>query len=423
MRALVLGSVVTLAAGLLPAGVAEAATGGDLVISEVFGGGGGTNAPYNQDFVELHNRTGSAISLAGYSVQYASAIGSSWTVVNLTGAIAAHGYYLVALATGSNGVALPGPDLSSTSLNISNAQGKVALLSATGACSGTCLSNANLLDYVGYGATASAFEGSGAAPTLNASLSAKRKGSGDTDTNDNAADFQSGTPDPQNTASSPSNPDTDPPTGVKIGPVPPFQASSATTIGWSATDAGVGVAGYTVKVRLASIAADFGAGDIWQNDVSATSADWFGGAGQTACFSVKARDANNNESGYSTERCTAFPLDDPALTPTGFTAVASRGSYFDSVSRATKKGATLVGPTVTGKRFALMVTRCPTCGSVKVLWNNVAIKTIALTAKKTTKRAIVPLPVRPSAETGVLTIVVTTTGKPVLIDGLVVSRN
>ncbi|MFN8620307.1 MAG: hypothetical protein U0869_06135 [Chloroflexota bacterium] len=65
----------------------------------------------------------------------------------------------------------------------------------------------------------------------------------------------------------------------------------------------------------------------------------------------------------------------------------------------------------------LMVTRCPTCGSVKVLWNNVLEETIALTAKKTTKRAIVPLPVRPSAETGVLTIVVTTTGKPVLIDG------
>ena len=48
----------------------------DIVISQVYGGGGNTGAPYLNDFVELFNRGTTTVSLSGMSVQYASATGT-----------------------------------------------------------------------------------------------------------------------------------------------------------------------------------------------------------------------------------------------------------------------------------------------------------------------------------------------------------
>ena len=56
---------------LLP-GKAKASTAGDnVVISEVYGGGGNSGAEYKNDFIELYNPTDAAINLDGWSVQYA----------------------------------------------------------------------------------------------------------------------------------------------------------------------------------------------------------------------------------------------------------------------------------------------------------------------------------------------------------------
>ncbi|HEX5637490.1 MAG TPA: lamin tail domain-containing protein, partial [Gammaproteobacteria bacterium] len=54
----------------------------DVVISQVYGGGGNTGAPYTHDFIELFNRGTSTVSLAGWSVQYASATGTGNFGVN-----------------------------------------------------------------------------------------------------------------------------------------------------------------------------------------------------------------------------------------------------------------------------------------------------------------------------------------------------
>ena len=42
--------------------------GSNVVISEVYGGGGNSGAAFAQDFVELYNPTGSAIDIEGWSV-------------------------------------------------------------------------------------------------------------------------------------------------------------------------------------------------------------------------------------------------------------------------------------------------------------------------------------------------------------------
>ena len=78
-----------------------------LVISEVYGGGGNTGAPYTNDFIELQNTTGAAIPLTGLSVQYRSATGTTSAVTTLSGSIPAHGKYLVAEAAGAHPLGRP----------------------------------------------------------------------------------------------------------------------------------------------------------------------------------------------------------------------------------------------------------------------------------------------------------------------------
>ena len=58
--------------------------------------GASTNGAIARNFVELYNNTDSPITLTGtYSLQYAGATGTDWTVINLSGTIPAKGSFLV----------------------------------------------------------------------------------------------------------------------------------------------------------------------------------------------------------------------------------------------------------------------------------------------------------------------------------------
>jgi hypothetical protein len=173
---------------------------GSVVISQVYGGGGNTGAPFTNDFIELHNRGTTAVSVDGWSVQYVSASGmGTWSVTNLTGSIPPGGYYLVQEAAGAGSPApLPTPDATGT-IAMGGTAGKVALVTDTTALTGACPSGANILDLVGYGTGASCFEGTGPSPATSNSTSVMRALSGFTDTNQNATDFAAGAPLPRNT--------------------------------------------------------------------------------------------------------------------------------------------------------------------------------------------------------------------------------
>ena len=89
-----------------------------LVVSQVYGGGGNAGAPLQNDFVELFNLGLTPVDVSGWSVQYASASGSSWQVTPLSGVIAPGRHYLIAEAAGAScsgapcGDPLPPPDAS-----------------------------------------------------------------------------------------------------------------------------------------------------------------------------------------------------------------------------------------------------------------------------------------------------------------------
>ena len=119
--------VPLVALALVVGAPARASTSG-LVVSQVYAGGGNSGASYTNDFVEIFNGGSSAADLAGWSIQYASAASTSWSVTALAGSIQPGHYYLVQLASsGSVGAALPSPDTTGTT-NIANSGGKVALV-------------------------------------------------------------------------------------------------------------------------------------------------------------------------------------------------------------------------------------------------------------------------------------------------------
>ncbi|WP_188701286.1 ExeM/NucH family extracellular endonuclease [Microbacterium nanhaiense] len=193
-------SVVALGAGafvLVPAAAQAAPDGSGLVISEVYGGGGNSGAPFQNDFVELYNPTDAPIDLAGLSLEYKSAAGGSGGSLTLSGSVAPSGYFLVQMAAGNGaGVPLPAADQVGTA-NMSASNGRVYLFEGSGqfpATEGDIAGAEGLVDMVGFG-TAASFEGS-AAPALSNSTSAARTDAADTDVN--SADLAAGAPTPTN---------------------------------------------------------------------------------------------------------------------------------------------------------------------------------------------------------------------------------
>ncbi|MGI5864470.1 MAG: lamin tail domain-containing protein [Myxococcales bacterium] len=184
----------------------DSSAGSEVVISQLYVGGGSSasGTAFKHDFVELHNRSSSAVDLSTWSFQYSSASGSNWQKVNLTGSIAPGGFYLV--QTGSAGQAgddLPlTPDAVTSSLSMGGTNGKVALVRSQTALSGACpLPSADVADFVGYG-TASCYEGSAAAASPSStSMALFRAGNGCADSDDNLLDFAEATPAPRNSTS------------------------------------------------------------------------------------------------------------------------------------------------------------------------------------------------------------------------------
>ena len=167
-RSLIAFAAVT---ALAPASAAQAASP-DLVISQVYGGGGNSGAPLRNDFIEVFNRGTDPVDVGGWSVQYAAATGTTWTATTLSGVVAPGRYLLVREAAGAN---------PATELPAADAIGNIAM-SATAGKVRVVTGSSDVRDLVGYGATASPFEGSGPAATLTNTTAALRDDDGCTET-------------------------------------------------------------------------------------------------------------------------------------------------------------------------------------------------------------------------------------------------
>jgi hypothetical protein len=224
MKRILLLALLSALALPLAAASARGSGSGSLVVAEVYAAGGNSGAVYTNDYVELFNRGASPVAIDGWTLQYASAASTSWQQTALSGTISAGGRYLVQLASGgTNGTALPAADATGTS-NLAATGGKVALVDdatalTCGASAGSCSTASDLEDLVGYGGAAD-YEGIGAAPAGSATNAMARADGGCTDTDDNAADFATAAPDPQNSSAAASTCSVSPPpngTGASAG--------------------------------------------------------------------------------------------------------------------------------------------------------------------------------------------------------------
>ena len=197
------GRMSVLAALLAGLCVPAMAVSPNLVISQVYGGGGNAGAQYNKDFIEIFNRGAAAVTLNGWSVQYGSSGSTAaWSGKSLlpTFTIEPGQYVLIGQQGGAVGAALPAPVIVAASgFNLSATAGKVALVSDNLTLSGATPATANVIDMIGFG-TANGGEGA-TAPAGSNTTALFRAGGGCADTDLNAADFTTGAPTPRTSAS------------------------------------------------------------------------------------------------------------------------------------------------------------------------------------------------------------------------------
>jgi hypothetical protein len=178
-------------------------------ISQIYGGGGLANAPYQNDFIELHNTGQTAVDVTGWSIQYFGSTQSGPAFrIDLSGVIPAGGYYLAAgrSSNGCNsftapcGVPLPAVDAANLTLNISNTNAMVYLVNYQDTIQGYCRPDIAPLDMVGYGSGVLCYEGDDPAPAATNTTALIREGDGCQDEDQNATDFFTAAPIPRNTA-------------------------------------------------------------------------------------------------------------------------------------------------------------------------------------------------------------------------------
>ena len=161
------------------AGPGNAFAAGNLVISQVYGGGGNANASYTHDFIEIFNRSATSVPLNGMSLQYASATGTgnfgvnSGQLTELPSISLQPGQYLLVqeASQAAVGAPLPTADVTdATPIAMAAGAGKVALVADAASLDCNGGSNpcgpaalARIVDLAGYG-SANFFEGAGAAP-------------------------------------------------------------------------------------------------------------------------------------------------------------------------------------------------------------------------------------------------------------------
>ena len=126
---------------------------------------------------------------------------------------------------------------------------------------------------------------------------------------------------------------------------------------------------------------------------------------------------------WTAETCTAVPLDDRSLSrSSGWTAVTGSAYYRSTAVRASRAGSSLTRTKVVARRVALVVSTCPTCGSVKVYWNGAYKKTISLKSSTTRHKVLVSALSFSSVRSGTLKLVVSSSSNQVRVDGVAVNR-
>lgn len=182
-----------------------------IVINEIYTGGGLLGALLTNDFIELKNVGTTTVTLSGATIQYGPLSGQFTQYHTLPSITlnAGQTYLIQQGSEGNIGINLLNPNLIvdvvlnldgsgpvvGVGLQIGLTSGKVALATNNTRVTGPTASN--VIDFVGYG-LANQYEGTGAAPSPTVLNSITRLNNA-ADTNNNNVDFVAAIPSPQST--------------------------------------------------------------------------------------------------------------------------------------------------------------------------------------------------------------------------------
>jgi hypothetical protein len=203
-----------------------------------------------------------------------------------------------------------------------------------------------------------------------------------------------------------------------LSSLPRFRPRSMIPLDWTGSnDPQSGIDHYTLEQQIAPPDQSFGP---WQEvgTFTETLFEASGTPGDTYCFRVSATNGEGLTSDPSAPRCTSFPRDDRALTPSSLWELRNgTGHYLGTFVKSKRRGQTLTED-VTTKDLVLVATRCPDCGTVKVFIDDELLTQISLQNDVLRKRRVIDVATFASSRSGTVTIKIISRGKRVLIDGL-----
>ena len=169
----------------------------------------------------------------------------------------------------------------------------------------------------------------------------------------------------------------------------------------------------------------------WRSATTTHSARLTGSAGHTYCISARGRDADGmvgpwrGWEGREDNFCMANPVDDRTVVRTA-SWQAGTGSQFyrDTFLRTYTQGAKVKLRGIYANGIGLVVTTCPTCGSVRLYWNGDYKASLNLYSAQRKDQVVRRFSVLSwnLVQTGTLTVKVVSSGKKVVIDGVLVAR-
>jgi uncharacterized delta-60 repeat protein len=203
---------------------------------------------------------------------------------------------------------------------------------------------------------------------------------------------------------------------------PRWSTSLKRTLFWQAGDDNTGVRSYDVRQRsAAATSSSYGAPGAVRTKTALTSGAFTAKPGRTYCFAARARDWAGNLGAYGAGSCTAYPVNDRALSASGpWAGLTGSAFYLGSARRSSTAGAQL-STAVKYRHLALVVTTCPGCGSVKVLLGSRSLGTFHLARSSTHHRVLIPVDSSLGVLSGTLHIRLVSGGKPVTVEGVAVS--
>ena len=195
--------------------------------------------------------------------------------------------------------------------------------------------------------------------------------------------------------------------------------------GYAAVDRGDDVVGgpaetdgttYDVRTRQATPRQDFGSAQVWKSRTTQTSATYHAARGRTVCFSSRSY-ATGAASAWSGDRCTTVALDDRSLDASHWTR--QRGSAYYAGTRLTTRrdGARLSLSSVRARTVALLVSRRPGNGRIRVSLGGHRLATVS-TAGARGDRVVVPVSHFRTVHRGRLVLTVVGSGRSVSVDGV-----